>query len=1272
VTVLEGNFGSVNALIPVRLSATPGVDVVVDYFTTDGSATAGSDYVGRLGTLIFPAGNTNLTRFIAVPITGDVTGETNETFFITLTNPVNATLARTQAVCTILSDEGPGILDHLEWSALAPTQFLNTPFAVTLTAKDIFNDTVPSFTNRVALGGLVNSGLSSSTILITEIETDTPDSIEFMNVSTTPVNIGGWQVFIYDSAGSYPTPINPFTVPPNTIAPPGAVFLLEEFGVTPGTFPAFFTGDNINWVNSVSGNPIAVLLRDNAGNIVDFVCAANSLPSDITNPTTIPTSQWSGASVPANTDTTRTYQRIGNLDGNNNTNWSTATPSPGVANAGIIVPFAGLSGAVPITPAISAAFTNGIWAGDITVLQSATNLTLLATDTNSLKQGTSRLFDVIVDLNLIGTNDLAVRVSATPEPVTMGQLLTYSISVTNSGPASSTGVRLTNTLPAGLPVVSVIPSQGSCSNSAGVIVCNFGTVPGASNATVIITVVPQIPGMITNSAAVSRNEPDALLANNTRTIVTSVLLPALAINDISVTESNAGAHIVNFTVTLSQASTQRVTVAYATTNGTALSGTDYAIRSGTLTFNAGVTTQNLAISILGDTLYEPDEFFLVNLSSPSNAMLAKAQGVGTILNDDPLPSLTLSNATVLEGSSGTAAALFVVRLSAAAGVPVTVDFATSDGTATAGSDYVATNGTITFAAGTSNLTQTINVTVNGDTLGEPDEFFFLDLTNAVNATLTVSRAVGTILSDEVHGILDHFEWSALAPTQFVNAPFNATITAKDAFNTTVSNFTGTVDLAGSIGTPSPTVLFVNGDFETGDFNGWVRVASGSGDFVINDGTLDPPSPDGPLPPFAGRYSALAQHVGPGLHSMYHQVSIPVNANGAVLNWAHRLRNFYTDWSAIQEFRVEIQNTNGNTLAVAFVTKAGDPLLDDWVKKTYDMSAFLGQTIRVAFIVNPGGFHLDAHVDNVVVTTVAVSVAIAPTISGTFIDGVWTGNITVSQTASNLTLRAADLANHRGDAAPLTVLPAVSDLALTLSDSPDPVAVSNTLTYTLTVLNRGPSHAAALSVSDRLPAGVAFVSAVSSNGSCANVAGTVTCNLTNLPSGSRASLTVLVTPQAAGTLTNTATVTVSGASDPRGQNNTATALTVVFSDRDHDGMPDQWEVENGLNPDDASDAPLDPDGDGMTNLQEYLAGTNPHDGGSLLQITRVLVIGREVHIFFTAVSGKRYRLERMVNGPAESWVPVLDCAAGATTELEVIDLLPAGETTRIYRVRLLLP
>src|SRR5204862_229208 len=103
------------------------------------------------------------------------------------------------------------------------------------------------------------------------------------------------------------------------------------------------------------------------------------------------------------------------------------------------------------------------------------------------------------------------------------------------------------------------------------------------------------------------------------------------------------------------------------------------------------------VPVKGDLLNEPDETFLLQLSNATNAVIACAQAVGTIVNDDPVPSLCVEDVRVVEGNSGTTEARFTVRLSAASGQPVSVDYATADGTASSGSDYVAASGTLVFA-----------------------------------------------------------------------------------------------------------------------------------------------------------------------------------------------------------------------------------------------------------------------------------------------------------------------------------------------------------------------------------------------------------------------------------------------------------------------------------------------------------------------------------------------------------------------------------------------
>jgi hypothetical protein len=223
--------------------------------------------------------------------------------------------------------------------------------------------------------------------------------------------------------------------------------------------------------------------------------------------------------------------------------------------------------------------------------------------------------------------------------------------------------------------------------------------------------------------------------------------PSLSIDDVSVTEGNSGTVTATFTVTLSPPSTSTVTVNYATANGTATTADgDYVATSGMLTFAPGETTKTIPVTVNGDVKYEDDETFFVNLSGATNAAIGDGQGKGTILNDDPAPSLSINDVVVTEGNSGSVGAVFTVSLSAVSGRTTTVSFATTDGTANAGSDYLAASGTLSFPPGTT--TQTIMVSVLGDVMPEPTEYFFVDLSSPTNATLADSRGQGTIVNDD--------------------------------------------------------------------------------------------------------------------------------------------------------------------------------------------------------------------------------------------------------------------------------------------------------------------------------------------------------------------------------------------------------------------------------------------------------------------------------------------------------------------------------------------
>ncbi|WP_439342146.1 Calx-beta domain-containing protein [Vacuolonema iberomarrocanum] len=114
-------------------------------------------------------------------------------------------------------------------------------------------------------------------------------------------------------------------------------------------------------------------------------------------------------------------------------------------------------------------------------------------------------------------------------------------------------------------------------------------------------------------------------------------VPRLRINNAQVNEGDAGTTAARFTVSLSKASNQTISVDFTVSNATATGGSDYTATSGTLTIAPGDTTATFIVNVLGDTQPEVDETFVVTLSNPTNAVLLDAEGIGTIRNDDPTP-----------------------------------------------------------------------------------------------------------------------------------------------------------------------------------------------------------------------------------------------------------------------------------------------------------------------------------------------------------------------------------------------------------------------------------------------------------------------------------------------------------------------------------------------------------------------------------------------------------------------------------------------------------
>lgn len=268
------------------------------------------------------------------------------------------------------------------------------------------------------------------------------------------------------------------------------------------------------------------------------------------------------------------------------------------------------------------------------------------------------------------------------------------------------------------------------------------------------------------------------------TITNDDALPNLSINDVSVVEGNTGTTNAVFTVSLSAASGQTVTVNYTTVFGAAAPGDFNVIAGGSLTFLPGVTTQTVTAGVAGDTLLEANETYTIQLSGAANAIIVDSQGLGTISNDDPLPSVSIVSRNITERNSMTQAEALQVTLSTASGLPVSIDYATADGTATAGSDYVATSGTLVIPAGTT--TSNISVGVTGDTAIESDETFTVTLSSPANATIATGLGTYTIVNDDV-----------MPPV--ANA-VSATVAYGSSANPITLNITGGVPTSVAVGT----------------------------------------------------------------------------------------------------------------------------------------------------------------------------------------------------------------------------------------------------------------------------------------------------------------------------------------------------------------------------------------------------------------------------------------------------------------------------------------
>ena len=779
-SVTEGDSGSVNLTFTVSLNPAGASPHTVDYARTGGTATSGTDYTAfSSGRLTFAAGTTSQT--ITVSVRGDTLDESNETVVLTLSSASSGSTIGTATGTGTITDDDPKFSINSPSMTEGDSGSVNLVFTVTLSAAGATQHTV----NYAQTGGTATSGTDYTAVTANTLTFAAGTTSQTITVSVTgdTTDESNETVVITLSNASSGTAIATATGT-GTIRDDDPKFsIADASSVTEGDSPA-----NLVFTVSLSAASTAQLTVDYAlsgtatsgtdytapaGTTLTF--AANSTSQTITVPVTDDTLDEVSETVVVTLSNPSAATGISTATGtgtilDNDPQFSINSPTVTEGDSGSVN--------LDFTVTLSASSTSQLtvdYAQTGGTATSGTDYTAVAASTLTFAAGTTTQ-TIRVSVTGDTTNEANETVIITLSNATAGAGISTAVgtgtitdndtpgfsinspSVTE-GDSGSQNMTFTVTLsPASYQATTV--DYATTTTGTATVATDFtatsGTLSfaiGETSQTFTVSVAGD-----TNDEGASETVVVALSNASTGTNIatatgTGTIMdndPKFSVADASATEGDTGSVNMTFTVTLSGAGNSQYTVDYASSDGTATAGTDYTAVSGTLTFAAGTTSRTLTVSVTGDTANEVNETLTVTLSNPSaGAGIATATGTGTITDNDT-PGFSINSPSVDEGDSSTVSLTFTVTLSPAPATQATVNYASSDGTtngATAGTDYTAVSGTLTFAAGIT--TQTITVSVSGDTTHEADETVVITLSGASTGTnIATATGTGTITNDD--------------------------------------------------------------------------------------------------------------------------------------------------------------------------------------------------------------------------------------------------------------------------------------------------------------------------------------------------------------------------------------------------------------------------------------------------------------------------------------------------------------------------------------------
>jgi hypothetical protein len=869
VSRAEGNAGTSTLTFTATLdSAMPG-GFTVNYATANGTATTGdADYVAATGTLTF-AGIAGETQSFTVTINGDTKVEANETFTVSLNTVSNAVVNITDtATGTITNDDASAVTIADVTLAEGNAGTSTMTFTATLG-----NAVQGGFTVNYATGNGLATTADNDYVAATGTLTfaGTAGEAQTFNVTINgDVKVEGNETFVVmlNTSSNAAVTINDTAIGWITNDDASAVTIADvslaegDAGTSAMTFTATLSnavqgGLTVNYATmngtaDVSDNDYAAAIgtltfAGTAGETQTFTITVNGDAK--VEPDETFTVRLFNASNAAVTVTDTATGTITNDDASavtiadvsvdeGNTGISTLTFTATLGNAvqgGFTVNFASANGTATTTDndyvAATGSLTFSGTAGETRTVRVTINgdTKVEADETFTLSLNTVSNAAVAITDTATGTivNDDASAVTIADVSVAEGDAGTSTLTFTAT---------LGNAVQGGL-TVNYASANGTATTTDNDYAAATGTLTFAGTAgetetfTVTVNGDAKVEADETFTVSLNTVSNAAVTITDTATgTITNDDASAVTIADVSVTEGDAGTSTLTFTATLGNAVQGGFTVNYATANDTAAtSDNDYLAATGTLTF-AGTAgeTQTFSVTINGDTKVESDEAFIVWLNTASNAAVDITDtATGTITNDDA-SAVTIADVSVAEGNTGTSTLTFTATLGNAVQGGFTVNYATANGTATTtDNDYLAATGTLTFA-GTAGETQTIAVTINGDTKVETDEAFTVSLNTASNAAVTVTdTATGTITNDDASAVTIADVSVTEGNTGTSTLMFTATLgnavqggftvnyaTANGTATTTDNDYvaaTGTLAFAGTAGETQTFAVTINGD-----------------------------------------------------------------------------------------------------------------------------------------------------------------------------------------------------------------------------------------------------------------------------------------------------------------------------------------------------------------------------------------------------------------------------------------------------------------------------